>query len=334
MSKPKFMNMILMAAMTALIITFPAGCCSPESTVSGEYTLKAGVATYEIGTEFQGKELFASSEVTSYPADGAFPAMNVYKDPSIEVRTFVNPGEQNEEVIFVSSTKSGETMRGIRISDPLADLKAAYPEVVFLSGDGSWADENAPVEYSRIYRFYVNGDGTNNYIDFYTDNSPERKIVLIEIANGLDSPREWNDNSAWLGDGTIKKEMPDGFTTRLFRENKDGSETEIVIFRGAAEGHDLDDDGISEIVCFERKNNAQGIVIYDKAEDRITITDVNAALGSAYSEYTGSIGNIKIEYSNCIQASITKEDGTIDNFIYDYCDGELQYLCTLEEALR
>jgi len=313
MHKFRLISIALIVALALLNVIFQSGCSSPERAQTGEYALIMEDTTYEIGTS---------------------PAANTYKDPSLEVRTFVNPEDQNEEVIFVQTSKSGETSRGVRIGDSLAALKAAYPEVVFLSGDGSWADDNAPVAYSRIYRFFVNGDGTNNFIDFYTDNSPERKVVLIEVANGLDAPREWNENIAWLGDEAIKKEMPDGFTTRLFRENKDGSETEIVVFTGAAESHELDEDGILEIVCFEKKNNTQGIVIYDKVGDRIIKTDVNTALGSEYSEYTGLIGNIKSEYSNCIETVLKKEDGSGENLIYSYKDGELKYLCALQDALR
>ena len=51
-------------------------------------------------------------------------------------------------------------------------------------------------------------------------------------------------------------------------------------------------------------------------------------LGAEYAVYTGLMGNIQGEYDNMINAGIGGERN-----VYQYGDGTLTYVCTLEEAL-
>ena len=99
-----------------------------------------------------------------------------------------------------------------------------------------------------------------------------------------------------------------------------------VMAYSSVELHDLDDDGIYEVLAWPagEKNN---VIIYDFYGNEVHKIDVVQELGAEYADYTGLIGNIQREYSNMVQARVDGEDG-----IYQYKDGTLTYICTLEKA--
>lgn len=102
---------------------------------------------------------------------------------------------------------------------------------------------------------------------------------------------------------------------------------------GRAEDVDLTDDGKAEIVAY-LPGNARGVVIYDLSGGKLTGLDVNQTLGCRGSDYAGNIGNIRGEYSNCIEAFFG-EDGAGVSKIYRYTAARtLEYVCGLDEALR
>ena len=70
-------------------------------------------------------------------------------------------------------------------------------------------------------------------------------------------------------------------------------------------------------------------MIYDYYEDELHKIDIAQEVGAEFADYTGLMGNIQREYSNMVEADVDGEDG-----IYQYKDGTLTYVCTLEEALR
>ena len=99
-----------------------------------------------------------------------------------------------------------------------------------------------------------------------------------------------------------------------------------VMAYSSVELHDLDDDGIYEVLAWpagEKRN----LIIYDFYGNEVHKIDVVQELGAEYADYTGLIGNIQREYSNMVQARVDGEDG-----IYQYKDGTLTYICTLEKA--
>ena len=129
-------------------------------------------------------------------------------------------------------------------------------------------------------------------------------------------------------------EMTDAFTTRVFTENADGSQAELRVFAGAAEKADLDNDGFSEIICYENANNSRNVVIIDEIDGEITEADVNTHFGCRASDYAGNIGNIESEYQNCITVMTDGESGKMLTELYDYKDGEFVYRCGLDDAMR
>ena len=91
--------------------------------------------------------------------------------------------------------------------------------------------------------------------------------------------------------------------------------------------HDLDEDGICEAVAWPT-GEKQNLIIYDFYDNELRKLDVPQELGAEYAVYTGLMGNIQGEYDNMINAGIGGERN-----VYQYEDGTLTYVCTLEEAL-
>lgn len=91
--------------------------------------------------------------------------------------------------------------------------------------------------------------------------------------------------------------------------------------------YDLDDDGFQEALTWPtgEKNN---VIIYDFYGDEIHKTDAARELGADFADITRLIGNIQREYGDLVLADVDGEEG-----VYQYKDGTLTYVCTLEEAL-
>ena len=91
--------------------------------------------------------------------------------------------------------------------------------------------------------------------------------------------------------------------------------------------YDLDDDGFQEALTWPtgEKNN---VIIYDFYGDEIHKTDAARELGADFADITRLIGNIQLEYGDLVLARVDGEEG-----VYQYKDGTLTYVCTLEEAL-
>ena len=322
------------------------------------YSVKIGDDIYSVGgvlADDVKARLDEICEVEFIEGDEVFGSSNIYRGRDFEIKAWVNEDENEsggtEEIVYSISTGTGETERGIAVGMTLEDTRAAYPGLMFVSGS-CVSDEGKFLENTREYRFYDADDGTNSYLSFWfakiegeesTDGS-RWVITGIEAADALDMSREYDtENSGVVGASDIHIEMPDGFTTRIFRENADGSEEELRYFKGAAESAELDGDGLSELVCFESAGGYRNIVILDMINGEIAVTDVNEKLGCRSSDYAGLIGNIKSEYRNCVSVifegampenEAAPADSQVRDALYDYKDGELSYRCPLDEALN
>ena len=122
--------------------------------------------------------------------------------------------------------------------------------------------------------------------------------------------------------------MQDGTTTSWWTEDiQFYLWLTAVLQEQNVEVHDLDDDGFYEALAWpvgEKKN----LMIYDFYGNGIHKIDVTRELGAEYADYTGLMGNIQREYRNMVEASVDGVTG-----VYQYKDGTLTYVCTLEEAL-
>lgn len=94
--------------------------------------------------------------------------------------------------------------------------------------------------------------------------------------------------------------------------------------------HDLDGDGLCEALCRTSANNKKDLIIYGVRYSRVERIDVNEALLCAASDYAGDIANLPQGFGSMILA--THEIGE-SGYLYHYERGELQYVCTLAEAM-
>ena len=99
-----------------------------------------------------------------------------------------------------------------------------------------------------------------------------------------------------------------------------GEDTNVVLC-------DLDDDGFQEALVWPADEERK-LMIYDYYEDGLHKIDVAWELGADFADSTTLIGNIQREYSDLVLARVDGEEG-----VYQYKDGTLTYVCTLEEAL-
>lgn len=309
---------------------------APPSTASlGEqaYAIRIGGVDYAPGADFSAGNLFSEEERTQYEQDSPFPPTCRYEKTGLTANSFVREnGTVSSETLYrLCTTDEGETLTGMKIGSTLAELKAAYPENLVFR-DGASGNGTDPVEWDRLYTYYVPDDGTNCSIDFYLR---DKKVVMIVSADGLDAPRGWHDSNydAILGDPALRCERADDMT-RFFTENPDGTEEIVLETKGAVEPHDLDGDGVTELLVW-LPGNKRAMGIYDRVDGKIIYLDVNETLGCDYSEYMGLFGNLqKDEYRKCIEA-VWGTTGTIQDRreVYSYKDGALTYACTVDEAM-
>ena len=95
------------------------------------------------------------------------------------------------------------------------------------------------------------------------------------------------------------------------------------------EFHDLDGDGFQEVLAWPA-GDVQNLIIYDYYDNEIQKTNPAQTLGVEFAGYTGLIGNLQQEYSNMVEAGSGQINGT---GIYQYDDGILTWVCSLEDAL-
>ena len=331
---------------------------------SSVYSVKIGDRLYSVGQCLDADTaglLADECEAAFFEGEYPFSDMIVYSGENFTIKTWRNKPDGEEstgaedstgeaqqeangsETVYYVKTYAGETEKGLKTGASLAEAKAVYPELAFYFG--SCVDDNGEfLDHTRKYRYYDETDDTNRYLDLWFSNADSQAsgedggengwvLFLIEAGEALDEPRELPpERGSLLGIDELHMEMPDGFTTRIFRENADGSEEEIKCFQGAAEQADLDGDGLPELICSGNQNGYRNIFIMDNTKDGMIELDVNSVLGCKASDHAALIGNIKPEYQNCVVAM--PEPGSAASELYDYQDGRLTYRCLLEEALR
>jgi len=283
-----------------------------------------GAGTTSLETVF-----FIESEYIENPAESPFPASRFYENSGMTAQTFLEE-DGSETLISLATWKKGATSAGIKIGSTLEELKAAYPTMQLLDGmyDTGYGFN---VKYNRMYVAYRPEDGTNCFYQFYLD---DKKVVMIEVLDGLDMPRVWYDFEAPLGMENLHWECISSggqVTWRYFDVLEDGTEAYVLDITGTVEHHDLDGDGKLEILNYLWDGNTQNLEIYGATETGLTIINVNETLGSAWSSFMGNVGNLHDStYRTCIYAGM-EPGGSSD--VYSYQNGQLALECTFDEAM-
>lgn len=129
----------------------------------------------------------------------------------------------------------------------------------------------------------------------------------------------------------ILSDKPKDTHVRYFIVNEDGTEETVLDVYAMTEEHDLDSDGVLEIVVYipgEKRN----IGVYDMINGELKYMDVSSELGASWSEFMGNMANLQREYSNYIQAGF-ETGGTKRYEVYQYKDNELIYVCPFDDSL-
>ena len=148
---------------------------------------------------------------------------------------------------------------------------------------------------------YLNGPG-NSHISFYAIQSRPNTVLLRYVGDTVNESAIVEDPQLYL------------YLTAA------GEDTNVVLC-------DLDDDGFQEALVWPADEERK-LIIYDYYEDGLHKIDVAWELGADFADSTTLIGNIQREYSDLVLARVDGEEG-----VYQYKDGTLTYVCTLEEAL-
>lgn len=319
-------------ATTPEATTEPSLQPSPVPETEVYYGLIVDGITYGVDLPFVYEGLFTEKEYMENPADFPWPASRFYEKSTMMAQTFLEE-DGSEKLISLATWEEGKTPAGIGIGSTLEELKTAYPgELFFLNGIFDTGYGGVGIPYARMYVCYQEEDQTNRSYHFYLK---DKKVVMIEVLDGLDSPRAWHGYDAPFGIEELHWEyLNDEAQTHMhyFVENEDGSETTMLDIHGTTEHHDLDGDGAAEILVYLGDGNKQGIGIYDMVGEELIFVDVNQTLGCAWSSYMGNIGNLQNdEYRTCIKVGM--ESGQSGD-VYSYSDGVLTYECAFADVMN
>ena len=183
----------------------------------------------------------------------------------------------------------------------------------------------------------------------------------LSASDGV-SPADYPSQTAglrltWGGEGSIRI-LPGFQPWNVLLSYTDGDRTENAVvdnFRlyllacmdetgDSVELHDLDEDGLLEVLLWQNKDNRSQLIVYDTYDGVVQRDDIDALMKDmvfvnddqvifiedALANYTGHIGNIRLEYANLLEA--TDQEGNVHLFRYD--NGTISYVCPLSEALQ
>ncbi len=149
------------------------------------------------------------------------------------------------------------------------------------------------------------------------------EILEEKTTDILPSINDWNKE--------IVSDKPGETHIRYYVLKEDGNEETVLDVYAMTEEHDLDDDGLNEIVVYlpgEKKN----IGIYDLTSGVLNYIDVSSELDATWSEYMGNMGNLQRKYLNYIEVGFEK--GDVKRYeIYQYKNNTLIYLCPFDDTL-
>lgn len=164
-----------------------------------------------------------------------------------------------------------------------------------------------------------------------SDDSPEGNSAVADQSDGINQDQESETIGIYGWNKEILNDKPKDTHVRYFIVNDDGTEETVLDVYAMTEEHDLDGDGLLEIVVYipgEKRN----IGVYDMINGELNYMDVSSKLGASWSEYMGNMANLQREYSNYIEAGF--ESGSTKRYeVYQYKDNELIYVCPFDDSL-
>ena len=131
----------------------------------------------------------------------------------------------------------------------------------------------------------------------------------------------------------IVNDKPGQTEIRYFIASGDSSEENVLHIYAMTEEHDIDEDGLKEIVVYHQ-GDKKGIGIYYIESGALKYLNVNNELSAIWSDYMGNVGNVEAEYVNCIGVGFVETDGKERYEVYRFKDYALVYVCSLDDALR
>lgn len=161
-----------------------------------------------------------------------------------------------------------------------------------------------------------------------TDNTSESQTESESQAETEQLKFSINDLSK-----EVISDLPGKTEIRYYLVNEDGSEETVLQIYAMAEEHDLNADGLKEILVYHQ-DAKKGIGIYYIDSDALKYLNVNDELKATWSDYMGNVGNAKTEYSTCLSVGFEDSNGSTRTEVYRFKDNALVYECSLEEALR
>lgn len=282
---------------------------------------------YVILGDFQTTEAFQEAEMTELPEEFPWPVSRQYEGEGISATTFLE--EDGEKLVDITTWGPGETPEGIGVGSTLEELKAAYPADLFYI-NGACGNGTEPVAYTRRYECNWYRDGDSYAYIFYLN---EKKVVTIVACGGPFGPQAQYEPEVVLGDPRIRWEVlsdkPGSTLVRYFIEDESGVEETVLEAHGGTEAHDLDGDGVVELVFWE-DGPLKAVGIYDSVDGALVYTDVNQTLGCRWSSFMGWGTGLGHPYAMCIE--VGNETGKSGD-VYSYADGKLTYECSYEEAM-
>lgn len=266
------------------------------------YTDAADGGCWKITTQWQ------DDAITDYPYIAIEPQVMALMAESFTLDSRITPAEENLAMTAVLQNLSPESGRLVRVDcNKETELTRNGTESEVMRAAASKLE---PIQDPESY---MDADGG---LCLYLDGPGDYHISLYAI---LSQP--YTVLLRYVGDTVNESALAEDPQLYLYLM--------AAVEHPDVEFHDLDGDGFQEVLAWPA-GDVQNLIIYDYYDNEIQKTNPAQTLGVEFAGYTGLIGNLQQEYSNMVEAGSGQINGT---GIYQYDDGILTWVCSLEDAL-